>query len=58
MRNYHSLEEKAEINRLLDDIKKEYNEGIQYVLSNNNPKMFGNHHKIPKLKKKLKQLQI
>lgn len=51
MRNYHSLEEKAEINRLLDDIKKEYNEGIQYVLSNNNPKMFGNHHKIPKLKK-------
>ena len=51
MRNYHSLEEKAEINRLLDDVKKEYEEGIQPVLSYNNPKMFGNCHKIPKLKK-------
>ena len=51
MRNYHSLEEKAEINRLLDDVKKEYEKGIQSVLSYNNPKMFGNCHKIPKLKK-------
>jgi len=51
MRNPHSLEEKAEINRLLDDIKKEYEEGIRPVLSNNNPLMFGNPHKIPRLKK-------
>ena len=51
MRNYHSLEEKAEINRLLDDVKKEYKKGIQSVLFYNNPKMFGNCHKIPKLKK-------
>ena len=51
MRNYHSLEEKAEINRLLDDVKKEYEKGIQSVLSYTNPKMFGNCHKIHKLKK-------
>ena len=51
MRNYNSLEEKAEINRLLDNIKKEYEEGITPVLGYNNPKMFGNYHKIPKLKK-------
>ena len=51
MRNPHSREEKAEINRLLDDIKKEYEEGIRPVLSNNNPTMFGNPHKIPRLKK-------
>jgi large subunit ribosomal protein L5 len=51
MRNYHSLEETAEINRLLDDVKEEYEKGIQSVLSYNNPKMFGNCHKIPKLKK-------
>ena len=50
MRNPHSREEKAEINRLLDDIKKEYEEGIRPVL-NNNPTMFGNPHKIPRLKK-------
>ena len=51
MRNYHSLEENAEINRLLDDVKEEYEKGIQSVLSYNNPKLFGNCHKIPKLKK-------
>ena len=51
MRNPHSREEKAEINRLLDDIKKEYEEGIRPVLSINNPTMFGNPHKIPRLKK-------
>jgi len=51
MRNSHLLEEKAEINRLLNNIKKEYEEGIQPVLAYNNPKMFGNCHKIPKLKK-------
>jgi large subunit ribosomal protein L5 len=51
MRNSHLLEEKAEINRLLNNIKKEYNEGIQPILSYNHSKMFGNCHKIPKLKK-------
>jgi len=51
MRNPHSLEEKAEINRLLHNIKKEYEEGIAPVLINNNPIMFGNANKIPKLKK-------
>ena len=51
MRNPHSREEKAEINRLLDDIKKEYEEGIRPALSINNPTMFGNPHKIPRLKK-------
>ena len=51
MRNPHSREEKAEINRLLDNIKKEYEEGIRPVLSNNNPLMYGNPHKIPRLKK-------
>lgn len=51
MRNPHSREEKAEINGLLDNIKKEYEEGIQPVLSNNNPLMFGNINNIPRLKK-------
>jgi large subunit ribosomal protein L5 len=51
MRNDHSLQEKAEINRLLDNIKKEYEEGIQPVLQNNSPLLYGNPHKIPKLKK-------
>jgi len=51
MRNPHSLEEKAEINRLLDNIKKEYEEGIRPVLNNNNPSMYGNLNKIPRLKK-------
>jgi len=51
MRNSHLLEEKAEINRLLNNIKKEYDEGIQPVLIHNHSKMFGNCHKIPKLKK-------
>merc|ERR1712021_47164 len=34
-----------------DDVKEEYEKGIQSVLSYNNPKLFGNCHKIPKLKK-------
>ena len=51
MRNPHSLEEKAEINRLLDNIKKEYEEGIRPVLNNNNPSLYGNLNKIPRLKK-------
>ena len=51
MRNPHSREEKAEINRLLDNIKKEYEEGIRPILRNNNPSMFANPNIIPRLKK-------
>ena len=51
MRNNNSLQEIAEINCLLSNIKKEYEEGIRPVLSNNNPLMYGNPHKIPRLKK-------
>lgn len=51
MRNYHSLEEIAEINCLLENVKKEYEEGIRPVLRKNNPTLFSNPHKIPKLKK-------
>jgi large subunit ribosomal protein L5 len=51
MDNQQSLEEIGEINRLLKDIKKEYEEGIRPTLAKNNPIMFGNPHKIPKLKK-------
>ena len=51
MRNYHSLEEIAEINCLLENIKKEYEEGIRPVLIKTNPKRFNNPHKLPRLKK-------
>lgn len=51
MRNYGSLEEISEINCLLENIKKEYEEGIKPVLRKNNPYMYSNPHKIPKLKK-------
>nr|AWT39027.1 ribosomal protein L5 [Eunotogramma sp.] len=51
MRSQHSLEEIAEIYRLLENIKQEYEDGIRPVLRKNNPNMFGNPHTIPKLKK-------
>jgi len=51
MPNQQSLQETTEMYRLLDDIKKEYNEGIRGVLQKNNPKLFKNPHTIPKLKK-------
>jgi large subunit ribosomal protein L5 len=51
MLNQHSLEEIAEIHRLLEDIKKEYEEGIKPVLVKNSPKLFRNPHTVPKLKK-------
>ena len=51
MLNQHSLEEIADIHRLLDDIKKEYEEGIKPVLLKNSPKLFSNPHTLPKLKK-------
>ena len=51
MPNQQSLQETAEMYRLLEDIKKEYNDGIRGVLQKNNPKLFKNPHTIPKLKK-------
>ena len=51
MPNQQSLQETTEMYRLLEDIKKEYNDGIRGVLQKNNPKLFKNPHTIPKLKK-------
>jgi large subunit ribosomal protein L5 len=51
MLNQHSLEEIAEIHNLLDNIKKEYEEGIKPILTKNSPKFFKNPHTIPKVKK-------
>lgn len=51
MRNQHSLEEIAEIHRLLEDIKGEYEQGIRAVLKKNDSTLFGNPHMIPKLQK-------
>ena len=51
MLNQHSLEEIAEIHRLLEDIKKEYEEGIKPILLKNSPKLFPNCHTVPKLEK-------
>jgi large subunit ribosomal protein L5 len=51
MRNYQSLEEISEVNCLLDNIKKEYDYGIQPILRNNYSNIYYNRHKLPKLKK-------
>jgi len=51
MRNTNSVQELVEINSLLTDIRNEYEKGIKLVLKKNNSSMFGNPHKIPKLKK-------
>ena len=51
MSTKHSLKELAEINYLLEDIKKEYIEGINPILKETNSILFGNPHKISKLKK-------
>ena len=51
MRNQHLLEEIAEIYGLLENIKKEYQNGIGPVLQRTNPELFSNPHTIPKLKK-------
>ena len=51
MRNPNSLEEIAEIHSLLEDIKKEYTQGIRGVLKKNEPNLFRNVHIIPKLEK-------
>ena len=51
MRNPNSLEEVAEIQSLLTDIKKEYTDGIRGILRKNDPDLFRNVHTIPKLEK-------
>ena len=51
MLNQHSLEEIADIYNLLEDVKKEYKEGIKPILIKNSPKRFQNPHTIPRLKK-------
>ena len=51
MLNQHSLEEIGDIHNLLEDIKKEYEEGIKPILLNNTPSRFKNPHTVPKLKK-------
>jgi large subunit ribosomal protein L5 len=51
MLNQHSLEEIAEIHRLLEGIKKEYEDGIKPILLENSPKLFNNAHTVPKLRK-------
>jgi len=51
MLNQHSLQEIGEIHRLLDDIKKEYENGIKPILLKNSSNLFDNPHTVPKLKK-------
>ena len=47
MRSQHSLEEIAELYGLLENIKKEYEDGIHSVLRKSNPELFSNPHTIP-----------
>ena len=51
MRNNNSLQEIAEINCLLSNIKKEYEQGIRPILLKNGSAIYTNSHKIPNLKK-------
>ena len=51
MLNQHSLEEIADIHNLLENIKKEYEDGIKPILLKNSFLQFRNSHSIPKLKK-------
>jgi len=51
MLNQHSLEEIGDIHNLLEDIKKEYKNGIKPILMKNSPSRFKNPHMVPKLKK-------
>ena len=51
MLNQHSFEEIADIYNLLDDIKKEYEDGIKPILIKNTPSRYCNPHTVPKLKK-------
>jgi large subunit ribosomal protein L5 len=51
MLNQYSLEEISDIHNLLEDIKKEYENGIKPILIKTSPKLFKNPHTVPKLKK-------
>lgn len=51
MLNQNSLEEIAEIHNLLDDLRKEYEQGIKPILLKNSPDLFSNPQSVPKLKK-------
>jgi len=51
MLNLNSLEEKAEIYGLLEDIKDEYENGIKPILFQKSSHLYYNLHMIPKLKK-------
>ena len=51
MTKQHSLENISEMHYLLENINNEYIKGIRPNLIKNNSKLFGNPHKIPKLKK-------
>lgn len=51
MSKLNSLEEIADIDSLLENIKQEYINGIRGVLKKNNPNLFRNRHIIPKLEK-------
>jgi large subunit ribosomal protein L5 len=51
MLNQHSLEEVAEIQSLLINIKKEYEDGIKPILVKSSPVFFKNLHTVPKLQK-------
>lgn len=51
MLNQHSLEEIGDIHNLLEDIKKEYEEGIKPILIKNTRSRFKNPHTVPRLKK-------
>lgn len=51
MSNNNSLHEIAEINCLLANIKKEYEQGIKPILLKDSSAIYSNPHKIPKLKK-------
>jgi large subunit ribosomal protein L5 len=51
MKNAQSLQEIAEMELLLEDIKNEYNQGIIKILQKNNSVIYRNFHNIPKLQK-------
>lgn len=51
MKNAQSLQEIAEMELLLENIKNEYNQGIIKILQKNNSIIYRNLHNIPKLQK-------
>ena len=51
MLNQHSIEEIAEIYSLLENIKKEYENGIKRTLLQKSSNLYNNPHTVPKIKK-------